>query len=413
MINAENIWNVIAWYFGNNVVIAFLLILMALYLLGRKKENRLYVIGSVIAAFLLFNPLTYRVVTKLGEGNTYYRFLWMIPLSLILAWMLLRIWGKLQSAMTKLIFIIAVIFVIFIYSNSSIENWTTLPESVYQLSDDKIQVADLISEVTDNQPAIVYGEDDLLYGIREYNANICRVTEGDAGYLYHIITENDANASGQLMRAILVNSKIDYVAVNNTFQGAQAALAGAGCKWSGETDHYALYDTDWEQMAADLYRLYNQDWNTDANVCGVESVMMNGIEKEQQLLLYGDGRLDEFDNLTGEQRTVLTGKDAFECQEYEQYIICRLDNRNASISEEIYRKLQEENEKGKQVLLLLSKPLTKDDKDMIMNENSNIAMVIAGNADEGRREMLNETIPQLSATIGGENDALLIQVRER
>ena len=62
----------------------------------------------------------------------------------------------------------------------------------------QIQIADLIDEVTDGERVNVYAEDSLLYGIREYNANICLVTEGERGYLYHIITEDDPNASGNL-----------------------------------------------------------------------------------------------------------------------------------------------------------------------------------------------------------------------
>ena len=49
----------------------------------------------------------------------------------------------------------------------------TLPENIYQISEDKIQVADLIEEVTGGERVIVYAEDELMYGIREYDANIC------------------------------------------------------------------------------------------------------------------------------------------------------------------------------------------------------------------------------------------------
>ena len=78
----------------------------------------------------------------------------------------------------------------------------TLPENIYQISEDKIQVADLIEEVTGGERVIVYAEDELMYGIREYDANICLAAEGEREYHYHIITENDSNASGNLMLGI-------------------------------------------------------------------------------------------------------------------------------------------------------------------------------------------------------------------
>ena len=56
-----------------------------------------------------------------------------------------------------------------------------------------------------------------MYGIREYDANICLAAEGEREYLYHIITENDSNASGNLMLGILVNAKIDYIVVRKEY----------------------------------------------------------------------------------------------------------------------------------------------------------------------------------------------------
>jgi hypothetical protein len=119
---------------------------------------------------------------------------------------------------------------------------------------------DLIDEVTDGERVNVYAEDSLLYGIREYNANICLVTEGERGYLYHIITEDDPNASGNLMLGILVNAKIDYIAVRKEYSGAKVALNSGGCVKVGQTDNYALYYVDQERSQADLYHTYNSSF---------------------------------------------------------------------------------------------------------------------------------------------------------
>ena len=40
MTNAETIWNVISWYYGNSTAVGLMLVLMTVYLLGRKKEYR-------------------------------------------------------------------------------------------------------------------------------------------------------------------------------------------------------------------------------------------------------------------------------------------------------------------------------------------------------------------------------------
>ena len=64
MTNAETIWNVISWYYGNSTPIGLLLIVMTVYLLSRKKEYRYYTIGGLFFSFLILNQLTYRVKTR-------------------------------------------------------------------------------------------------------------------------------------------------------------------------------------------------------------------------------------------------------------------------------------------------------------------------------------------------------------
>ena len=106
MTNAETIWNVISWYYGNSTPIGLLLIVMTVYLLSRKKEYRYYTIGGLFFSFLILNQLTYRVITKLGEGSTYYRFLWMFPVSLLAAWFLLKILERIESGWIKAVCVI-------------------------------------------------------------------------------------------------------------------------------------------------------------------------------------------------------------------------------------------------------------------------------------------------------------------
>ena len=401
MTNAETIWNVISWYYGNSTAIGLMLVLMTVYLLGRKKEYRYYTFSCAVLMFLILNQLTYRIIERLGEGDTYYRFLWIFPVSLIAAWGGLRLIEKMKSKMEKVICVAVMVCLIFLYSGGKISDWVTLPENIYQISEDKIQVADLIEEVTGGERVIVYAEDELMYGIREYDANICLATEGEREYLYHIITENDSNASGNLMLGILVNAKIDYIVVRKEYTGAKAALNGGGCVEVGQTDNYILYYVNQEQLKEDLYHTYDSDWKTDAGICNVEDVMIKGLTQEQQFLFYGDGRLDEFNNDIGE---------------YGDYIVCKIDNQSQGITEQIMKKIESEERKKKPILLFLNRPLIRGEKsdrllDWIEEGNSYIQAVYAENADESRKDMLTEKVFQCYITNNAAENALLVQVR--
>ena len=403
MTNAETIWNVISWYYGNSTAIGLMLVLMTVYLLERKKEYRYYTFSCAVLMFLILNQLTYRIIERLGEGDTYYRFLWIFPVSLIAAWGGLRLIEKMKSKMEKVICVAVMVCLIFLYSGGKISDWVTLPENIYQISEDKIQVADLIEEVTGGERVIVYAEDELMYGIREYDANICLATEGEREYLYHIITENDSNASGNLMLGILVNAKIDYIVVRKEYTGAKAALNGGGCVEVGQTDNYILY-------------YVNSDWKTDAGICNVEDVMIKGLTQEQQFLFYGDGRLDEFNNDIGENRILCDGSEEFYSKEYGDYIVCKIDNQSQGITEQIMKKIESEERKKKPILLFLNRPLIRGEKsdrllDWIEEGNSYIQAVYAENADESRKDMLTEKVFQCYITNNVAENALLVQVR--
>ena len=303
----------------------------------------------------------------------------------------------------------------FLYSGMGTSEWFRLPENIYQMPEDQIQIADLIDEVTDGERVNVYAEDSLLYGIREYNANICLVTEGERGYLYHIITEDDPNASGNLMLGILVNAKIDYIAVRKEYSGAKVALNSGGCVKVGQTDNYALYYVDQERSQADLYHTYNSDWNTATVIAGVEDVMVQGTEGEQQFLLYGNGRLEAFNNETGEQQILFAGTDTFYSKEYEDYIVCEIDNRNQGITEQLMQKIKVEEEKSKPIILVLKRPLTWGEKsdrllEWIETGESQIHGVYVLNADENKKEMLTGQCFQCHIANGSDGNALLVQV---
>lgn len=86
MTNAETIWNVISWYYGNSTAIGLMLVLMTVYLLETKKRISILYIQLFSSYVFVLNQLTYRIIERLGEGDTYYRFLWIFPVSLIAAW---------------------------------------------------------------------------------------------------------------------------------------------------------------------------------------------------------------------------------------------------------------------------------------------------------------------------------------
>ena len=69
MTNAETIWNVISWYYGNSTAIGLMLVLMTVYLLERKKEYRYYTFSCAVLMFLNFKSVNLPHYRTIGRGR--------------------------------------------------------------------------------------------------------------------------------------------------------------------------------------------------------------------------------------------------------------------------------------------------------------------------------------------------------
>ena len=68
-----------------------------LYLLVTEQKKRIRVVlveGSLVITVLFFLPFTKTVMNLLGEGETYYRILWLLPMAVVIAYAGIRLFGK-------------------------------------------------------------------------------------------------------------------------------------------------------------------------------------------------------------------------------------------------------------------------------------------------------------------------------
>ena len=68
-----------------------------LYLLVTEKKKQIRVVlveSSLVITVLFFLPFTKTVMNLLGEGETYYRILWLLPMAVVIAYAGIRLFGK-------------------------------------------------------------------------------------------------------------------------------------------------------------------------------------------------------------------------------------------------------------------------------------------------------------------------------
>lgn len=71
--------------------------LLLLYLLVTEKKKQIRVVlveSSLVITVLFFLPFTKTVMNLLGEGETYYRILWLLPMAVVIAYAGIRLFGK-------------------------------------------------------------------------------------------------------------------------------------------------------------------------------------------------------------------------------------------------------------------------------------------------------------------------------
>lgn len=160
-------------YMGTGlIVIWFLLSLIYLFLKEERKQVRiLLVYVPVIMLLLFFNPLFAGVLTEYVGDEIYYRILWLLPVTVVIAYTCVSIGGRLVGSKRNIFAIVSVLLAVvsgsYIYNNT----YFTKAENLYHVPDSVVHICDAIAlpgrEVTAVFPL------DLLQYVRQYSPVVC------------------------------------------------------------------------------------------------------------------------------------------------------------------------------------------------------------------------------------------------
>ncbi len=233
-------------YMGTGLILIwFLICLVYLFIREKRKSYRIlfvYVPMAVLALF--FNPIFAWCMLQLIGNEIYYRILWLLPITMVVAFAAADLYGQLKGR-TKFVFAGAAAVLImvsgsFIYSNpffKKAENLYHVPQSVVDICD-AIEVEG--REVTAVFPA------ELLQYVRQYSGTVCMP------YGREIIVEqwNHLNDLYDVMEAETVDAEL--LAEKARAQGCvyiilpqDKKIAGdlSACSYElfGQIDGYVIY----------------------------------------------------------------------------------------------------------------------------------------------------------------------------
>lgn len=411
---------------------------------NKDRKKALFAVGC--ASLLVFNELVYRIFVIVGEGSTYYRMFWIIPVSLVLAAGFVECITKLSKIKTVVAFIVAWIACIFLSGKSGVE-WFKLPENVYQIDEDVIQVSEALMELTNGQRTYLLDDGSISNTVRQYNPKVMN-TNAEYFLLDRILQERNTNALGSVVQDSVKENHSRYVAVQKAKSNVYKVFESGGLKLANETDNYRIYYVDYGRLDDDYNERKELEtglWNRVTH----EYILIPEFEQEIEYIYvtdFGDVNNKQvyeevFKKLrdTDAKGIIINHKFSENREWVEQYkeelmqlgipcyyndssiqvieqqgiIFCLLDN-SIEVTEEQLEELLVVLEHKKPVVLVCTKRLVweTDSKlvTLITKENSPVVQVLSSMQDGFKKDMLSDNVLQYAAPVDNKQHINILRV---
>lgn len=437
MDGVNRVWKVVQQYNGQSII-PIIILIGILFWVVREKKNTNYLIVYLGVLLLTFNEVTYYLIRKLGEGMTYYRFLWMIPMVIISACVIMKLFEMIDSRKRK-VFAAGICALCFaMTSGISMQQFFQFPENIYQMPQNTVDVCDIIEkDRQEKSPVTVLADNSIMYGIREYNANIQKVMEGDDGYLWNMLESNNCDVSGFLGKVIISQANIDYIVIPKGNNASAAMLMSAGSSYIGNSQDYAVYRTNYDVIAQTVYdKYYSGAFQSDISTYYDEDVDIPEVtDGGREYVYYPDNHVAFVDRETQEYTHYFQQNKEIQMVEENEYILCAVDDSKGTVSKDTLEKMQKITDSGKEIILFLKKPIYQENIqaenreemlgensnhtdavteafiDLVKAENSHIAAVFSMGIGEYNKHMLNDKIWQCICGTEDNNQGTVIRIR--
>lgn len=157
---------------GDSVFI-ILLAVGCYYLLQGKQEvlKKAVIFPCLFYTIFVMNSFTMKILyEKLGFETRGYRFMWMYPILLLIAYLGVRLLYGIEAGRKRWFFAFFLILVTYVTMNT--ENATYRTENIYKVQDELLETTKLIHEQGDEEPWVYYEDANLYLTSRQYDPSI-------------------------------------------------------------------------------------------------------------------------------------------------------------------------------------------------------------------------------------------------
>lgn len=158
---------------GTGLIVGWFLLAVVYLLLKEKRKNVriVFVYVPIILLFLFFNPLFARIVYGFVGDEIYYRILWLMPITVVIAYAVIHLYGRLNGRIR--IGFAAVCGVLVVISGSYIYNnpYFRRAENQYHMPQTVVNICDAI--VVEGREVMALFPADMLQYVRQYSPVVC------------------------------------------------------------------------------------------------------------------------------------------------------------------------------------------------------------------------------------------------
>lgn len=246
---------ILFWGSGYYQYLILLAVLLLLLFFRKRKEARLLITYSVILLVLFFFPLSAGIIQKCIGSDVYWRVLWLLPVTVLLAYtgtaLAERAGLKARKGGHKLqgLVLILLIGVIGISGKSiwSEDNYVQV-HNYQKVPDEVTQVCNLISDQQEEEEEVCVAADDYLAAyIRVYQPSFympySRAGKGSQHYSSMRLYQELSSPDPDLKRVVKAVRKLgcNYLVFALPSQEKQEYLEGKGYRLIGTVNQYGVF----------------------------------------------------------------------------------------------------------------------------------------------------------------------------
>lgn len=241
-------------YMGTGlIVILFLLAVIYLFVNEKRKYVRIFFVYTPVTLLLLyFNPLFAEILFELLDEDIYYRILWLLPITPVIAYAFVCICGKVKESKGRgeagvLAICMAVVIAFsgrFIYSDP----FFSKAENEYHMPDSVVHICDAI--IVPGREVMAAFPPELVQFVRQYSPLVC-MPYGRETLVERWVFQSE-------IYDLMTAEEIDLAALNQAAmeQGCHYVILHSDRKVNGnfadykwelycETDGYSVYRTEY------------------------------------------------------------------------------------------------------------------------------------------------------------------------